>query len=121
MNRKEGICETISAASIIDIKAAGLMEGGKWSIDTRLALFFYSLIIYVCRFPPNGLLLLMMMIPRVLLTFLLPPRKERRQDVAHVAFSINVPKVLAVKNESTISDVAFLFVFFFYPLSSAPF
>ena len=29
MNRKEGICETISAASIIDIKAAGLMEGGK--------------------------------------------------------------------------------------------
>ena len=26
MNRKEGICETISAASIIDIKAAGLME-----------------------------------------------------------------------------------------------
>ena len=63
----------------------------------------------------------MMMIPRVLLTFLLPPRKERRQDVAHVAFSINVPKVLAVKNESTISDVAFLFVFFFYPLSSAPF
>ena len=40
--------------------------------------------------------------------------------MAHVAFSINVPKVLAVKNESTISDVAFLFVLFFSTPSLLP-